>query len=74
MDAVTKSADPQAWVRDSDGSLVRSGAVYAQSYGARLWRLPTQFLMSDPPNWLPPVWPWIVWGALALLVVRLFRR
>ena len=65
---------PKAWVRDSDRSLVRVGQVSDGSYSARLWRLPTQFLMDNPPDWLPGVWPWLVWGALAALVVRLFRR
>ncbi len=64
----------ERWVRDADNSLVPAGAVYSQSYGARLWRLPTQFLMDRPPDWLPGVFPFIVWGALALLVSRLVIR
>lgn len=65
---------PKAWVRDLDGTLVRAGSVTSQTYAARVWRLPTQFLMDDPPDWLPGVWPWIVWGALAALVLRLLTR
>lgn len=72
MDAVTNSGN--RWVRDADNSLVPAGAVYSQSYGARLWRLPTQFLMDRPPDWLPGVFPFLVWGALALLVSRLVVR
>lgn len=70
MDAV----NTERWVRDADGSMVLAGAVYSQSYGARLWRLPTQFLMDRPPDWLPGVFPWLVWGALGFLVGRLFFR
>lgn len=64
----------ERWVRDADGSLVMAGAVYSQTYGARLWRLPTQFLMNRPPDWLPGLFPWLVWGGLGLLVARLVVR
>ena len=70
MDAV----NGERWVRDADGSLVLAGAVYSQSYASRLWRLPTQFLMDRPPDWLPGLFPWLVWGALGLLVGRLIVR
>lgn len=70
----TQSARVSSWARDRDNSLVPVGEIYSQSYGIRLWRLPTQFLMDDPPNWLPRVFPWLVWGALVGLVARLFFR
>jgi len=77
MDALTNPPLPSrvsTWVRDRDNSLVPVGDVYSQSYGARLWRLPTQFLMDDPPDWLPRVWPVLVWGLLMGLVIRVFFR